>query len=450
RKLFSRSQPEFHGVRLCLMRRAYVTLLYSDFVDGTRALGQSLRLSGTEADTIVLVTPDVKQSTRAKLDADGWDVQEVEVKPNPNARFQSRLVNVYTKLTIFSMVDYDSIVFLDSDTLVLSNIDELFECKPFCAVMRHSELLNSGVLAVTPDLNVYDDMMAKTPTFDSYTGGDQGFLNTYFGDFAGCPLFEPEQPQGSRAGEAAHKPASAPLGASRCWRLPSRYNGDWPLLFVDGDIQMVNSGAINDAPYAWQQRKKVKLVHFTFGTAKPWNWWTLPFLPYVDEWTAVYQRLSAADGVAALLVTSLFITAAVCAATLMGLRRRRLPSTLLKLVPPSAMELQSLAGNLINIGITTSCLVFGMVCGMVAGGLVSASSRTRPRLCWATATTVMCSVTALLQGCYLRTLATLAARNPFKSHTVDGMQSPMRTTLQHWVCQQLLLLLLVWRGYAQV
>lgn len=53
-------------------RRAYVTLLYSQFIHGTRALGQSLRDSGTSADTVVLVTPDVNQEGRDMLSQDGW------------------------------------------------------------------------------------------------------------------------------------------------------------------------------------------------------------------------------------------------------------------------------------------------------------------------------------------------------------------------------------------
>lgn len=53
-------------------RRAYVTLLYSDFLHGTRALGQSLRDTGTSADTVVLVTPDVTEQARDTLSKDGW------------------------------------------------------------------------------------------------------------------------------------------------------------------------------------------------------------------------------------------------------------------------------------------------------------------------------------------------------------------------------------------
>lgn len=53
-------------------RVAFVTLLYSDFLHGTRALGQSLRDTGTMADKVVLVTPDVTAQARETLSRDGW------------------------------------------------------------------------------------------------------------------------------------------------------------------------------------------------------------------------------------------------------------------------------------------------------------------------------------------------------------------------------------------
>lgn len=82
------------------------------------------------------------------------------------------MIYVYTKLLVVDMEDeYDSVVFLDADTLVLSNVDELFFCGPFCAVMRHSELLNSGVAVITPSRKLYDEMKNVIADLDSYTGG---------------------------------------------------------------------------------------------------------------------------------------------------------------------------------------------------------------------------------------------------------------------------------------
>eukprot|EP00903_Cladosiphon_okamuranus_P008344 g8027.t1 len=362
------------------MRRAYATLLYSDFIEGTRALGQSLRDSGTTADTVVLVTPDVRQETRERLTQDGWIVRPVAVEANPNQNYQSRLVFVYTKLLIVEMEDeYDRVVFLDADTLVLDNIDELFECEPFCAVMRHSELLNSGVIVITPSRELYSHMHDLIGELDSYTGGDQGFLNSFYPYFAACPAFEPYPILGSRLpgaggggqgvglanlngrriakgggrtlehqfleakevddreaseeedGEEDAEPAgdqevaaaaglvvvqeerrglAGSTGGSGngrgewvrpkgwgCKRLPTRYNGDWPLLFVDGDLQVVQGKEAGpEAPADWKLRKKVKVLHFTFGTAKPWDWWTYPFLPYVDLWLEAFHRLESATG----------------------------------------------------------------------------------------------------------------------------------------------------------
>lgn len=94
---------------------------------------------------------------------------------------------------------------------------------------------------------------------------DQGFLNAFYPYFAACPLFEPYPTRSSRlaiaradqdaiaTAEGGGRNASAgdsERGAGRalssegayrgrgCKRLPSRYNGDWPLLFVDGDVQV--------------------------------------------------------------------------------------------------------------------------------------------------------------------------------------------------------------------
>ncbi len=38
--------------------------------------------------------------------------------------------------------------YLDADTVVVRNIDDMFLCDGFCGVMRHSERLNTGVLVL--------------------------------------------------------------------------------------------------------------------------------------------------------------------------------------------------------------------------------------------------------------------------------------------------------------
>ena len=64
-----------------------------------------------------------------------------------------------------------AVVYLDADTIVVKNIDDLFKCRKFCANLKHSERLNSGVMVVEPSETLFNDMVNKIKTTKSYTGG---------------------------------------------------------------------------------------------------------------------------------------------------------------------------------------------------------------------------------------------------------------------------------------
>lgn len=64
-----------------------------------------------------------------------------------------------------------AVVYLDADTIVVKNIEDLFKCSKFCANLKHSERLNSGVMVVEPSETVFNDMMRQVSTLPSYTGG---------------------------------------------------------------------------------------------------------------------------------------------------------------------------------------------------------------------------------------------------------------------------------------
>jgi len=68
-----------------------------------------------------------------------------------------------------------AVVYLDADTIVVKNIDDLFKCVKFCANLKHSERLNSGVMVVEPSETVFNDMISKIKTTASYTGGKNNF-----------------------------------------------------------------------------------------------------------------------------------------------------------------------------------------------------------------------------------------------------------------------------------
>nr|CAE05448.4 OSJNBa0073E02.8 [Oryza sativa Japonica Group] len=183
---------------------AYVTLLYGDeFVLGVRVLGKSIRDTGTRRDLVVLVSDGVSDYSRKLLQADGWIVSHITLLANPNQVRPKRFWGVYTKLKIFNMTSYRKVVYLDADTVVVKSIEDLFKCGKFCGNLKHSERMNSGVMVVEPSETVFKDMMRQIDTLPSYTGGcnsveclysDQGFLNSYYADFANSHVYEPEKP----------------------------------------------------------------------------------------------------------------------------------------------------------------------------------------------------------------------------------------------------------------
>ncbi|KAJ8760609.1 hypothetical protein K2173_015276 [Erythroxylum novogranatense] len=247
---------------------AYVTLLYGDeFVLGVRVLGKSIRDSGSNKDMVVLVSDGVSHFSISLLQADGWIVEKISLLTNPNHVRPKRFWGVYTKLKIFNMTNYRKVVYLDADTIVVKNIDDLFKCGKFCANLKHSERLNSGVMVVEPSHAVFNDMMTKVNTLQSYTGGDQGFLNSYYPDFPNAHLFQPNIPD-----EVFQ---SRPVPEME--RLSTLYNADVGL------YMLANKWMVDES--------ELRVIHYTLGPLKPWDWWTSWLLKPVDVWQRVREQL---------------------------------------------------------------------------------------------------------------------------------------------------------------
>ncbi|GMN22661.1 hypothetical protein TIFTF001_040315 [Ficus carica] len=248
---------------------AYATLLYgNEFLLGARVLGKSLRNTGTTKDMVALVSNGVSAYARELLQADGWIVTKVDLVANPNRGVKPRrLWGVYTKLRIFNMTDYKKVVYLDADTVVVKNIEKMFKCGKFCAVLKHSERFNAGVLVVEPSQAMFEDMMSKVNTLESYTGGDQGFLESYFPGFANARIFEPNLPPEILDSRPVPKME----------RLPTIYNADV------GQCVISNNWKVNAS--------EIGVLHYTIGPLKPWDWWTSWLLKPADAWQNVRKQL---------------------------------------------------------------------------------------------------------------------------------------------------------------
>jgi hypothetical protein len=242
-------------------RQAYVSLLYGDNVGyamAARVLAHSIA-QYSQADRLLLVTEDVPAHVVADLERDGWQCRPVTAIDSPLLPTHPRWRYTFTKLELWHQLDYDTLVYLDLDMVVMNaDLDRLFDMcppeRPMCAAsdMVASTGFNSGMMVIHPDAHTYQamlDAMAETFSFD---GADQGFLNAFF------HWFEPDDNQ---------------VGA-----LPLRYNAEVRLYYVFNE--QLWKATFHDEPV---------VLHYNFGD-KPWGWRLTPFLRLSDAWFNCYAE----------------------------------------------------------------------------------------------------------------------------------------------------------------
>lgn len=199
-------------------KHAYVTLVTnSDYAMAAVALVRSIILSGSEADIVVLYTEAVSQDVLTPLDDLGAQLQRVShllmsqafnqrhAKKNIHTKspflkgekpqFHTPLDN-FIKLRLWEMDEYDRVVFLDADTIVVRNIDKLFDYPEFSAAPNVYETLadfhrlNSGVFVAKPSKHTYEAMLSELDQPEAYwRRTDQSFLEHFFKDWHGLPVF---------------------------------------------------------------------------------------------------------------------------------------------------------------------------------------------------------------------------------------------------------------------
>ncbi|KAJ7238341.1 nucleotide-diphospho-sugar transferase [Mycena haematopus] len=180
-------------------RRAVVSSLESDgYAIAVAVMGYSVRNANVTA-RLLLPYLEHRVSERALCIARavGWEPYSVPLIPPPHGGkyIYRRFMEQYTKLHIWTLdkKGVDNVIYLDGDTLVRRNFDELFDSPYNFAATPDVYLghrgfdvtFNAGVLAFRPSSAVYEDMRAKLEIAKyPLEEAEQAFLNLYFGGTA--------------------------------------------------------------------------------------------------------------------------------------------------------------------------------------------------------------------------------------------------------------------------
>ncbi|KAB1220252.1 UDP-glucuronate:xylan alpha-glucuronosyltransferase 2 [Morella rubra] len=163
-------------------REAYAAVLHSTeaYVCGAITLAQSLLQTRTKRDLILLIDKFISNSTRDALVEAGWKLRLIKRIRNPRAEKNSYNEYNYSKFRLWQLTDYDKIIFIDSDIIVLRNLDLLFHFPQMTATGNDVSIFNSGIMVIEPSNCTFRVFMDRRKDVISYNGGDQGFLNEVF------------------------------------------------------------------------------------------------------------------------------------------------------------------------------------------------------------------------------------------------------------------------------
>nr|AAI70536.1 LOC100126641 protein [Xenopus laevis] len=218
--------------------QAFVTLGTNDiYCQGALVLGKSLRNHKTTRQLVVMITSQVSSRMRAVLSNIFDEVIEVDILDSADSVHlalmkRPELGITFTKFQCWTLTRYTKCVYMDADTIVLCNIDELFDRDEFSAAPDSGwpDCFNSGVFVFRPSLETFHKLLQFAEIHGSFDGGDQGLLNSFFSNWATTDISK---------------------------HLPFIYN-------------LSISSVYTYKPAFLQFGSEAKVVHF-LGTPKPWN-----------------------------------------------------------------------------------------------------------------------------------------------------------------------------------
>lgn len=178
--------------------KSYVTLLSTDsFLPGVLTLWRSLKDVNALFPLVVVINNKI--STETKKELSKRDIEYIEYESVPYSEdtrkylveemgWREELLNVSDKLHVFDLTQYDKIVYLDSDILVLKNIDYLFKYPHGSAASDGMEIVdtpyqqnfNAGVIVIEPNHEEYLSLLEK---MKDYRGNEQDMLREYWSDW---------------------------------------------------------------------------------------------------------------------------------------------------------------------------------------------------------------------------------------------------------------------------
>lgn len=183
-----------------MSKYAYVTVITNDaYESGVLALWHSVVESGCKYPFVAMVSENVSGAVKGRLQklmkifVFNEDIQIDEKVLKDNNNFFEKWNTTFFKLKVLQLCEYDKIVLIDADMIVMKNLDHLFEYPHMsCAYAEKlrggSVRLNSGIMVLEPSEELYMTMINSIiPTKKAIKNkaiGDQDVFKFVYPDWA--------------------------------------------------------------------------------------------------------------------------------------------------------------------------------------------------------------------------------------------------------------------------
>jgi len=187
------------------MKRTYVTVISTDnYLPGVLALERNIR-EVCSYPLIVMLPQGLNEKTYMELShrnipfifADDIEAPKEMLHATEEHSWFGHWAKTFFKLRIFDLTEYEKIVFVDCDMILLESIDGLFELPHMSATIggksypgnEHFSELNSGILTIVPEEGLSGKIAAFIPEVakNKSVFGDQDVMQAYFKDWAQNP-----------------------------------------------------------------------------------------------------------------------------------------------------------------------------------------------------------------------------------------------------------------------
>lgn len=198
---------------------AYITLLTNDkYFPGVILLNETLKVVKSKYPLYVMITEDVPLDTIKNLAKANINTIKIDKIPTPDNIYQHNLAldakqaeiwkDVLSKYQVMNLTQFDKVILLDCDLMILKNLDHCFEMKDMTAAVdgEYTNLwptwkhFNSGFMVLEPRKNRFEDLLEFIKTFTDeklagivdymgkpYLIADQEMLNLYNKDWYNDP-----------------------------------------------------------------------------------------------------------------------------------------------------------------------------------------------------------------------------------------------------------------------